>query len=147
VAGTVVSLHTREDTEPTVLYRHQQHVVLTAAVLARTAAEGARVALVMLATQRANSPALGGALVAALMIPHVAAAPAAGALVDSVRRRRLYHGGAVTLYGAVLAALAVLVGRAYDPVVLLLVAAAGCVAPCSPEGSGAFWASCPARNG
>ncbi|MGY4983043.1 MFS transporter [Streptomyces sp. 900105755] len=104
-------------------------VYLTAAVLARTADEGARVALVLLATQRAGSPALGGALVAALMIPHVAAAPVAGALADSVRRRRLLHGGAVTLYGAALAALAVLVGRAYDPVALLLAVAAGCVAP------------------
>ncbi|MFF3989456.1 MFS transporter [Streptomyces sp. NPDC001601] len=104
-------------------------VYLTAAVLARTADEGARVALVMLATQRAGSPALGGALVAALMIPHVAAAPVAGALADSVRRRRLFHGGAVTLYGAALAALAVLVGRVYDLVALLLAVAAGCVAP------------------
>lgn len=104
-------------------------VYLTAAVLARTADEGARVALVMLATQRASSPALGGALVAALMIPHVAAAPVAGALADSVRRRRLFHGGAVTLYGAALAALAVLVGRAYDLVALLPAVAAGCVAP------------------
>ncbi|MEV6766251.1 MFS transporter [Streptomyces sp. NPDC051105] len=104
-------------------------VYLTAAVLARTADEGARVGLVMLATQRAGSPALGGALVAALMIPHVAAAPVVGALADSVRRRRLFHGGAVTLYGAALAALAVLVGRAYDLVALLLAVAAGCVAP------------------
>ncbi|MGY5014318.1 MFS transporter [Streptomyces sp. 900105755] len=104
-------------------------VYLTAAVLARTADEGARVALVMLATQRAGSPALGGALVAALMIPHVAAAPVAGALADSVRRRRLFHGGAVTLYGAALAALAVLVGRVYDLVALLPAVAAGCVAP------------------
>src|SRR5581483_5653900 len=60
---------------------------LTSAFLARTADEGARVALVMLASQRAGSPALGGALVAALMIPHVIAAPVAGALADSVRRR------------------------------------------------------------
>ncbi|MEU0428563.1 MFS transporter [Streptomyces canus] len=104
-------------------------VYLASAVLARTADEGARVALVMLSTQRADSPALGGALVAALMIPHVAAAPVAGALADTVRRRRLFHGGAVTLYGAALAALAVLVGRINDVVVLVLAVAAGCVAP------------------
>ncbi|MEU2427325.1 MFS transporter [Streptomyces sp. NPDC007851] len=104
-------------------------VYLTAAVLARTADEGARVALVMLATQRADSAALGGALVAALMIPHVAAAPVAGALADTVRRRRLLHGGAVTLYGVALVALAVLVGRTHDSPVLLLAVAAGCVAP------------------
>ena len=39
-------------------------VYLTSAVLVRTADEGARVALVMLAAQRAHSPTLGGALVA-----------------------------------------------------------------------------------
>ncbi|MFJ4525666.1 MFS transporter [Streptomyces sp. NPDC088810] len=104
-------------------------VYLTAAALARTADEGARVALVMLAAQRADSPALGGALVAALMVPHVAAAPVAGALADAVRRRRLFHGGGVALYGVALAALAALVGRTGDLVVLALAAAAGCVAP------------------
>ncbi|MET7686866.1 MFS transporter [Streptomyces sp. NPDC005483] len=102
---------------------------LTSAVLARTADEGARVALVMLATQRADSPTLGGALVAALMIPHVAAAPVAGFLADSVRRRRLFHGSAVALYGAALVALAFLVGTADDVVALTLAAAAGCAAP------------------
>ncbi|MGW0421467.1 MFS transporter [Streptomyces sp. NPDC003015] len=104
-------------------------VYLTSAVLARTADEGARVALVMLATQRADSPALGGALVAALMIPHVAAAPVVGVLADSVRRRRLFHGSAVALYGAALVALAFLVGTVDDVVTLALAAAAGCVAP------------------
>jgi MFS family permease len=104
-------------------------VYLTAAALARTADEGARVALVMLAAQRAGSPALGGALVAALMVPHVAAAPVAGALADAVRRRRLFHGGGVALYGVALAALAALVGRTGDLLVLALAAAAGCVAP------------------
>ncbi|MEV7074346.1 MFS transporter [Streptomyces sp. NPDC093990] len=102
---------------------------LTSAVLARTADEGARVALVMLAAQRADSTALGGALVAALMIPHVAAAPVVGVLADSVRRRRLFHGGAVVLYGAALLTLALLVGVTHDAVALALAAAAGCVAP------------------
>ncbi|MFE1835000.1 MFS transporter [Streptomyces sviceus] len=104
-------------------------VYLTSAVLARTADEGARVALVMLAAQRAHSPTLGGALVAALMIPHVAAAPVVGVLADAVRRRRLFHGGAVALYGAALVALAFLVGTADDVVALALAVAAGCVAP------------------
>ncbi|MEU0943677.1 MFS transporter [Streptomyces canus] len=104
-------------------------VYLTSAVIARTADEGARVALVMLAAQRAHSPTLGGALVAALMIPHVAAAPVVGVLADSVRRRRLFHGSAVVLYGAALVALAFLVGTADDVVVLALAVAAGCVAP------------------
>ncbi|MGW7243708.1 hypothetical protein [Streptomyces sp. NPDC054804] len=109
-------------------------VYLTAAALARTADEGARVALVMLAAQRAGSPALGGALVAALMIPHVAAAPVAGAMADSVRRRRLFHGGGIALYGIALAALAALVGRAGDLVALALAVAAGCVAPLGTGG-------------
>ncbi|MFF7946038.1 MFS transporter [Streptomyces griseorubiginosus] len=116
-------------TEPRTTGPSPLPVYLTSAILARTADEGARVALVMLAAQRAGSAALGGASVAALMIPHVAAAPVVGALADAVRHRRLFHAGAVVLYGAALAALAVLVGRAADLVVLVLAAAAGCVAP------------------
>lgn len=102
---------------------------LTGAVLVRLGDEGARVALVLLALEKAASPALGGQLVAALMVPHVVAAPLAGALADRVRRRRLFHATALVLYGIALAGCALLVGRAPAAVPLLVAVLGGCVAP------------------
>ncbi|GIF05504.1 MFS transporter [Actinoplanes siamensis] len=52
---------------------------LVAAVSVRLADEGARVAIVLLALERAHDAALGGLLVAALMVPHVLAGPLVGA--------------------------------------------------------------------
>src|SRR4051794_41960068 len=57
-----------------------------AAVLVRGADEGARVALVLLALERTRSAALGGLLVAALLVPHVAAAGVVGARAGRARR-------------------------------------------------------------
>jgi MFS family permease len=105
------------------------HRYLAGAVLVRLADEGARVALVLLALEKVASPALGGQLVAALMVPHVVAAPLAGALADRVRRRRLFHAGALVLYGITLAACALLVGHAPAVVPLLVAVLGGCVAP------------------
>jgi hypothetical protein len=61
-----------------------RHVAV--AVLVRLADAGARVAFVLLALARTSSPAFGGELVAAVMVPHVVAAPAVGGLADRVRR-------------------------------------------------------------
>ncbi|MEU0884336.1 MFS transporter [Lentzea sp. NPDC005914] len=102
---------------------------LAAAVLVRLADEGARVALVLLALEKVSSPALGGQLVAALMVPHVVAAPLVGALADRVRRRRLFHAIALVLYGVALAGCALLVGRTPAAVPLLVAVLGGCVAP------------------
>lgn len=84
---------------------------LTAAVGARLADEGARVAIVLLALERAGRADVGGLLVAALMVPHVLAAPLAGAAADRVRRRRALYAAAFLLYASALAASAVLIGR------------------------------------
>ncbi|MFJ4878464.1 MFS transporter [Streptomyces sp. NPDC088745] len=102
---------------------------LGVAVPARLADEGARIGLVLLALERTDSAGLGGALVAALMIPHVVAAPVLGAVADRVRRRRLFHASCLFAYGLGLAATAVVVGRAPAGLALALVAAAGCCAP------------------
>lgn len=102
---------------------------LGVAVPARLADEGARIALVLLALQRTHSAGLGGALVAALMVPHVVAAPVLGALADRVRRRRLFHASCLLGYGAGLAAAALAVGRLPTGWTLALVAGAGCCAP------------------
>ncbi|WEH37238.1 MFS transporter [Streptomyces sp. AM 4-1-1] len=102
---------------------------LSVAVPARLADEGARIGLVLLALQRTHSASLGGALVAALMIPHVVAAPVLGALADRVRRRKLFHASCLLTYGLGLAATALTVGRLPAGYALALVAATGCAAP------------------
>jgi hypothetical protein len=51
---------------------------LITAVLIRLADEGARIGLVLLALERTNSAAVGGLLVAVLLVPQVVAAPAIG---------------------------------------------------------------------
>jgi MFS family permease len=101
---------------------------LGAAVGARLADEGARVAILLLALERTGRAPLGGLLVAALMVPHVAAAPFAGNVADRARHRKGLYVAAFTAYALGLAGAALLVGR------LTLVAAgalivAGCVAP------------------
>ncbi|MGW3284040.1 MFS transporter [Streptomyces sp. NPDC001002] len=102
---------------------------LGVAVPARLADEGARVALVLLALAREHSTSLGGLLVAALMVPHVIAAPVAGALADGVRHRRLFHGLALAVYATGLITTAWALGRFPPPLVVLILLAAGCCAP------------------
>ncbi|MFJ6088405.1 MFS transporter [Streptomyces sp. NPDC092369] len=102
---------------------------LGVAIPARLADEGARVALVLLALAREHSASLGGLLIAALMVPHVVAAPVVGALADRVRRRKLFHGVGLAAYGTGLAATAWALGRLPTALVVLLVLAAGCCAP------------------
>ncbi|MFF1544331.1 MFS transporter [Streptomyces sp. NPDC058291] len=115
---------TRPGTHSWVLARYLQ-----VALLVRLASEGARVAVVVLAVERTGSAGFGGALVAALLVPSVVAAPLAGALADRVRRRRLFHAGCLVCYGTGLTAVAVLIGRAPAPVVLTVAGAAGCCTP------------------
>ncbi|MEU6073668.1 MFS transporter [Micromonospora sp. NPDC047074] len=100
----------------------------TAAVAVRLTDEGARVAMVLLALERTGSTAYGGLLVAALMVPHVVAAPLVGAAADRVRRRRLFYIGSLTGYAAALAGAAVLVETSRLLTVALVIVA-GCFAP------------------
>lgn len=102
---------------------------LLVALPVRLASEGARVGLVLLAVDRTGSAGFGGALVAALLVPGVLAAQPAGALADRVRRRRVFHTCCLSSYGAGLAAVAVLAGRAPAAAVLALAAATGCCTP------------------
>ena len=96
---------------------------LIAAVLVRLADEGARVALVLLALQRTGSAGLGGALVAALLLPHVLAAPAVGLVTDRVRQPRWALAAAALGFSASLGAAVVCVGRlpVWVTVIFLLV--------------------------
>jgi MFS family permease len=100
----------------------------TAATLGRLADEGSRVALLLAALQHGQGAAFGGILVAALMVPHVAAAPLIGALADRVRDRRLLHVAGLLLFGLGLAGGAALAGPAPVAAVAVVILA-GCVAP------------------
>jgi predicted MFS family arabinose efflux permease len=102
---------------------------LSTAVLARLPDEGARVALILLALDRTGSARLGGELVAALLVPHVLAAPVAGAVADRARHRRAVQALSLTGYGAALAGCALLTGRAPAALVLGVAVAGGCLAP------------------
>ncbi|MBM0232785.1 MFS transporter [Micromonospora sp. STR1_7] len=102
---------------------------LAAALLARTADEGARVALVVFALERTGSAAVGGTLVATLLIPHVVAAPLVGALVDRSRRPTAVLAGAITVFAGALAAPVALLGHAPLWQTYLVLALAGCCGP------------------
>ena len=101
---------------------------LGVAVCARLADEGARVAILLLVLERTGHAGLGGLLIAALMVPHVLAAPVAGAVADAARRRRLLYCTVYLAYAACLIAAALLAGRSTVGAVLVLVLA-GCLAP------------------
>jgi MFS family permease len=102
---------------------------LAAAVLVRLADEGARVALVLLALQRTGSAAVGGALLAALLIPHVLAAPAVGLLTDRARSRRWVLAGAALGFAATLACVAAALGRVPLGLVIAALVAGGTCGP------------------
>ncbi len=102
---------------------------LLVAALARLADDGVRVAFILLALERGAGAAFGGLVVAALLVPHVVAAPAVGSLADRVRARRTFYAAALATYGGILALCGMLVGRVPALVVLLIAVAGGCIGP------------------
>jgi MFS family permease len=98
------------------------------AVCARLADEGARISILLLALERTGRPGLGGLLVAALMVPHVLAAPVVGGIADTIRHRRAFYAGVFLAYAALLAGATALIGRSAPAAAVVLVAA-GCCAP------------------
>lgn len=111
------------------------------AVLIRLADEGARVALVLLALQRTHSAAVGGALVAALLVPHVVAAPVAGLLTDRASSPRRVLAGAATCFAAALATVATVLGHVPLGLVIAVLLAAGA---CGPALTGGITSQLPA---
>lgn len=100
-----------------------------AALAVRLADTGARVALTLLALERTGGAAAGGALVAAMLVPHVVAAPVAGLVADRARRPQLLTGAAALLLAAALAVAAVGAGRWPLAVVAAALLLAGCGGP------------------
>ena len=113
---------------------------LITAVLIRLADEGARVALVLLALERTNSAAVGGLLVAVLLVPQVVAAPAIGLLTDRARQPRWVLTLSVAGFAASMATVAFLLGRVPLPVVVVLLLVGGC---CGPSLTGGLTSQLP----
>lgn len=102
---------------------------LGAALAARFASEGMGMAVVLLALERTGSAAHGAFVLTAWLAPHVLAAPLAGAAAARSRRPRLFYVGALAGFTTAAAALAVLLGRAPTPVVLLVAVLGGSCGP------------------
>lgn len=102
---------------------------LGAALAVRMADEGVRVSLVLLALRETGSPAVGGALVAALLVPHVLAAPLVGTVLDRARHPQRVLAAAVLLFAASLLSAAMLLGRAPLWVTVAVLLAGGCGGP------------------
>jgi predicted MFS family arabinose efflux permease len=100
----------------------------TVAALARLADEGSRVALLLHVLATGRGAAFGGLLIAALMVPHVLAAPLAGALADGVRRRRLLYVAGLLGYAAGFSG-AALLARPVPAAAFAAAVLAGCCAP------------------
>ncbi|MFP5283982.1 MAG: MFS transporter, partial [Actinomycetes bacterium] len=83
----------------------------------------------LLALDRTRSAAIAGVLVAALLIPHVVAAPGVGWLTDRARRPRLVLTGAALGFAGSLAAVALLLGRVPLVAVVAVLLAGGCCGP------------------
>jgi hypothetical protein len=96
------------------------------AVLVRLADEGARLALVLLALDRVNSARVGGALVAALLVPQVLAAPGVGLITDRTGAPRLVLGGAALGFAVALVVTALGAGRLPLALTLAVLVAGGC---------------------
>ncbi|WP_375423230.1 MFS transporter [uncultured Friedmanniella sp.] len=109
--------------------RGRMLLYLAAAVLVRLADEGARVALLLLALERTGSAGRGGVLVAALLVPHVVAAPVVGLLTDRARRPGRVLAVAAVGFAACLATAALGLGRLPFGLVLAVLLVGGCCGP------------------
>lgn len=102
---------------------------VAAAVLVRLADDGSRVALALLALDRVDSAAVGGLLVAVLLVPHVVAAPVVGVLIDRARRPARRIALAATVFGAAMLTTGLLLGSAPLGVVVAALLVGGCCGP------------------
>jgi MFS family permease len=117
---------------------------LRAALAARIADEGARVSLVLLALRGTGSAAVGGAMIAALLVPHVVAAPLVGVVVDWARHPGWVLGSAVLMFAGSLFSVALLLGHASLWLVFVLLLLGGC---CGPAITGGLTSQLPGLVG
>ncbi|PPF26432.1 hypothetical protein C5D07_05080 [Rathayibacter tritici] len=108
-----------------------------ASIPLRLAGAGMIVALPVLAVERLDDVALGGALTGAALFPAVIAAPLVGTVLDRVRRpRRLLIGAAFTT--AVAFAVAAFLGEVPTPLIVALLLMAGLATPVYMGGMSSF---------
>src|SRR5215210_1135436 len=98
----------------------------SAALLVRLADEGARVGLVLLGVERLESAAVGGLLVAVLLVPHVVAAPMVGLLADRARRPQLVVAAAAIAFGLAIGSTGAVLGSVPLPLVVIVLVVGGC---------------------
>jgi len=103
--------------------------LFTASTTARLANEAARVAMVLLVLDRTGSPALAGAVVAALTLPALVTGPVLGAWLDRTSHRRSVFVANQVLLLVVLLGLLAVTGAAPSYVVVLLSLLGGVTAP------------------
>ncbi len=104
-------------------------VLFTASTTARLANEAARVALVLLVLDRTGSPALAGALVAALTLPALVTGPVLGAWLDRTAHRRLAFVSNELLLVSALLGVLLTAGRGPSWLVVVLGGLAGLTLP------------------
>src|SRR4051812_12110942 len=104
---------------------------VSAATFARVADEMFSVGVVLLALERTGSAALAGALVAAITLPSLFTAPLLGAWLDLRGQRKALMMVDQAIAAAALVAIALLVGRASDGLVLVIAFLAGLTWPLS----------------
>ena len=104
---------------------------LGAATFARVADEMFSVGVVLLALERTGSPALAGLLVAAITLPSLVTAPLLGAWLDLRGRRKALMMLDQAIASAALVAIALLIGRAPDALLVAIAFAAGLTWPLS----------------
>jgi MFS family permease len=98
----------------------------------------------LLALQVLGSPAIGGAMIAALLIPHVVAAPLVGLVVDRARRPRWILAGLLLTFAVSLGAAALLLGRGPLWLIFAMLLAGGC---CGPAITGGLTSQLPSLVG
>lgn len=117
---------------------------LASATAARLADEGARVSLVLLALAELNSAAVGGLLLAVLLVPHVVAAPVVGVVVDRSRHPRWVLAALVLVFAASLFSVVFVLGRGPLWLVIAILLIGG---SCGPAITGALTSTLPGLVG
>jgi MFS family permease len=110
-------------------------------LLVRLADEGSRVVLVLAALRQRGAAGLGGALVAALLIPHVVAAPGVGLLVHRAGTPRRLLAASALGFAVAITVASVGVGRFPVAFVFAVLLLGGC---CGPALQGALSSQLPA---
>jgi MFS family permease len=113
---------------------------LVAAALVRIADEGARVSLVLLALHETGSASIAGALIAALLVPHVVAAPLVGLAVDRAPHPGRVLAAAIFIFAGSLLSVAMLLGHVPLWLVLAILLLGGC---CGPAVTGGLTSQLP----